>query len=342
MGVNTSLAYRDNEYKNNGVSVSSNDCINLVAKIKRIDEYKWLNEADSMALQQVLRDQQTAFSNFFRDNKKFRYPRFKSRKNNVNTYRTNCQNNSIRISCDEKRIKLPKIGWVKIKLSRNDFSSIHHATISRNSSGQYYVSLTCDADIDTAKIKDTEKAVGIDAGIKEFAILSDGERISNPSFYKKAEERMTLMQRKLSRCMQGSNRYLKMKKKLAKQYQRTVNRRDDFLHKLSSSIIRENQTIKIEDLKVSNMIRNHHLSKSISDASWGRFFGMLEYKAKWYGREFVRVDRYYPSSQMCSECGYINKKVKNLSVRSWVCPECLKEHDRDMNAAINILNYSLI
>ncbi len=329
---NQTLAYRKNAYEKEKKSVSRTDCNNYCNReLKK--EYEWLKEVDKFALTNAIYNMDAAFQKFFREHAG--YPKFKSKHDNHKSYTANFTNGNIAADFEDGKIKLPKLKQVKAKFHREFDGQIKSATISQVPSGKYYVSILVETE--HGELPQTGKNIGLDLGIKDLCITSGGKKYENPKTIKKYEKKLAKLQRQLAHKEKRSRNYYKQKRKIARCHEKITNTRKDYLHKVSHKIISENQVIVSENLQIKNMVKNHQLAKTISDVSWYELTRQLGYKAEWNGRQYIKIDTFYASSQICSACGYQNTDIKDLSVREWICPKCRAEHDRDINAAKNIL-----
>lgn len=310
------------------------------------EDYPFLSEADSRGLSQAKRDLKRAFSNFFRNPKHFGYPQFKSKWRSTQSY--SAKTAGVKFP-GYGVVKLPKLADpVKIVMERPLPGRVLSTKISMEPTGKYFISFTCEAEVE--ELPKTDKSVGIDLGLTDFIATSNGDKVPSPKFSKEFEKRLAREQRKLSRRAEGAKKrgvplseaknYQKQKKKVARLHEKVRNQRTDFLQKLSTELIRNHDIICVEDLNVKGLMKNRRLSRSIGDVSWSKFVEMLEYKAGWYGRKLIKVDRWYASTRICSSCN-ANGGKKELSVREWTCTNCGVHHDRDINAAKNILNEGL-
>lgn len=345
---NYALAEKIKAYTNEKRTLSFFDLCAIIRELRKDDGHKWMNEVPAMSLNYSLLNLNNAYNHFFKT--KAGFPKYKSKKHCRDSVKFDAQ--STKYDFSSFQVRIPKIGWVKLCHERTfDQSTIkvNSTTVSRDACGTYWCTVSIeDGVLPKPKAKVTkEAAVGIDMGISEFATLSNGEKIQNMRFSEKEESRIARMQRCLARKNRGSkneqpsNRYLRFKKKIACKHRRIENSRTDFLQKLSAGLVTKYDTICIEDLNVKGMMHNHNLAGAISSVSWSSFVRMLEYKSEWHGVNLLKTGRFAPTSQTCSVCGYRNNGTKDLSVRDWTCPECGTHHDRDVNAAINILNAAI-
>ncbi len=332
---NHSLEQKIRAYEQHKQKLSCFDLNKQLPALKK--EYPWLAEVNSQSLQSANKNLDNAFTRFFREKKGF--PKFKSRKNPVQSFQVP---QHYRVDFDRERIRLPKIGEIKIVFHRHFDGKMKTATVSVTSTGKWFVSILVDDGKPTPNpVRFTsDTTIGIDVGLTDFATFSDGEKIANPRCLKNSLQRLKVLQRRVSRKVKGSKNRKKAIKKLARCHEKIANQRNDFLHKLSFRVVSENQAIAVESLNIVGMQKNHRLAQSISDVSWGSFFSMLEYKCERYGKTLLEIGQFEPSSKICSRCGYINRNL-TLSDREWTCPDCDTHHDRDINAAMNIKKFAL-
>jgi len=297
------------------------------------EDYSFLKEVDSLALSNAQLNRNAAFKSFFSHRSGF--PKFKSKRNNQ-SYTTNMVYENIKLSDSGRYISLPKCPRIRIKKHRDFIGTIKSITISKTTDEKYYISLLVEEE--TKPMEPTGKMIGLDLGIKDLIVDSNGHKYKNHKYLTKSENKLAKEQRKLSKMVKGSSNRNKQRIKVARLHKHIQNQRNDYLHKLSKSIIDENQIICIESLSVKDMMSDSKLARNIFDVSWSRFVSMLIYKADWYGRKVIKVPSTYPSSQLCSKCGYKNSLTKDLAIRKWTCPKCGSIHDRDINAAKNILS----
>ena len=337
---NRFLSLRKELYTTEKQTLNYNGCSQKLTLLKK--EIEWLREVDKFALQNSLKNLETAYKNFFIDLKKpkakrrFGFPKFKKKHGAKQSYKTNLTNNNIQVL--ENCLKLPKLGWVRFHKSQDITGEIVNVTVTRTSAGKYIASTLCETEIE--QYPSVNEAIGLDLALKTYIVTSDNNVVGNPKYYRTQQKKLRKANKKLSRSQKGSSNRVKAKTKLARVHERTTNLRDDFLHKLSTLLIRDNAVICIEDLAIENMVKNHKLSKTILDASWAKFVAMLEYKAIWHDRIVQKVNRFYPSSQTCNCCKYVNPEVKDLKVREWTCPSCNTYHLRDWNAALKCDSFS--
>ena len=337
---NWGLNQKVTAYEKNKKSIGYIQLAKELTILKQQEETKWLNNCPNVCMQQSLRNLDNAFTRFFREKKGF--PKFKSKKRSRDCVKFI---DSVHFDFVNWKVKAPKLGWIKMCMNKPfDQSECKQGTltISRDNIGEYWCTIVVDdnkPNVSKAKIQE-DTSVGIDLGIKDFAIMSDGTKYGNPKFLEKHQKQLSHLQKRFAMTQKGSNRHEVMRIKVAKCHKKISNRRNDFLHKLSTMLIKEYDTICLENLNVEGMLKNHCLAKSISSVSWSEFVRQLQYKAEWHGKNLVFIGRFEPSSKTCSECGYINSELK-LSDREWICPRCGTHHDRDVNAAMNIKQMAL-
>lgn len=327
---NWALNKRKRAYFDEGIKLSTKDLSAALTDLKKAEGTQWLSEVSAVPLQQSLRHLDTAYKNFFK--KQAKYPTFKKKHHQQSaTYTDNAfllKDGGLTLAKHKEPLR---IVWSRPLPEGAKASSV---TVSKDKAGRYFVSILVEEDIQP--LKPVAQSVGVDVGLKSFVVLSTGESIANPKYYARAEKKLARAQRQLAKKRQGSKNRGKARMKVARLHARIADKRRDAQHKLSTRLIRENQTVCVESLAVKNMLKNHKLAKAISDVGWSEFLRQLEYKAVWYGRTFVKIDRWYPSSKTCSGCGSLLETL-TLDVREWICEACGVCHDRDINAAVNIL-----
>jgi putative transposase len=333
---NWALEQKIKTYEQTGKSINHMDLDKLLPALKR--EKTFLKETNSQSLQGMTKHVDAAFTRFFREKNGF--PKFKSKKNPIQSFPVP---QHYTVDFENCTIKLPKIGNIETIFHRIFEGTLRTATVSRSCTGKYYISILVeDGNVLPVKQKHSEATtVGVDVGIKDFAVLSTGEKIENPKYLKDSLKRLKCLQKRVSRKQKGSNRRNKARILLSKIHEKISNQRNNFQHQISSKLISENQAISLETLNVKGMVKNHCLAQAISDSSWSSFVTKLEYKAEWFGKTILRIGRFEPYSKLCNVCGYYNSEL-TLKDREWICPDCKTPHDRDINAAINIKKFSLL
>jgi putative transposase len=323
-------AVREGFYWDTGIGLNYNDCATDLADILKVD-YPWLKEADSQTMQQALKDLDRAYVNFFEG--RAGYPAFHSKHGQQSIRYPQ------RFKVNGKRVYLPKVGWVKAVIHRDIEGTMKNCTVSKTKSGRYFVSLQCEMAVEDPTPNPAQ--IGIDLGLSVFVALSNEDKRLKPKHLYKSLRRLKLRLRRLSQKVKGSKHRAHARLPLAVLHERVANQRKDFQHKLSRELVNAYGTLSFESLNIAGMVKNHNLAKAISDASWAQFVGFCEYKAAWAGGAVLRVDRFFPSSKLCSDCGHKNNSL-TLNIRQWVCLNCGSLHDRDTNAAINILKQTMV
>ena len=335
---NWGLDKKIQSYKQEKKTIGYVELAHELTKLKNDGEHEWLKEVNNTSLQQSLRNLDAAFVRFFREKKGF--PKFKSKKKNIESAK---YIKAVHFDFDNWKVKIPKIGWVRLCKNKTFDLSMKYGTltVSKDKCGDYWCSIVVYDVEEKPKTKVLiDKSVGIDLGIKDYAILSDGTKYGNPKFLEKGQKKLKTLQQRFARTQKKSNRHEALRLKVAKCHRDIANRRNDFLHKLSTLLVKYYDTICLEDLNVEGMLKNHHLSNSIQSAAWSEFVRQLKYKSDWYGKNVIFIGRFEPSSKTCSKCGYVKTDLR-LNDREWVCPKCGEKHDRDVNAAINIRDFAL-
>ncbi len=332
---NNSLEQKIKAYETDKKTLTRFDLNNALPQLK--SENEWLKEVNSQSLQQANKNLDSAFTKFFREKKGF--PKFKSRKNLIQSFGIpqHCT-----VDFDNNRVRLPKIGRIRTKLSKAFEGTLKTATVSMTTTGKFFISILVEDGRETPEKESFgyDSTIGLDVGIKDFVTMSDGTKTDNPKFLRASIQRVKVLQKRVNRKKKGSKNRDKAKYQVALQHEKITNQRKDFLHKLTTKLVRENQAIAIETLNVAGMIKNHCLAQAISDVSWSEFFRQLDYKCEWYGKTLLRIGPFEPSSKICSVCGSIKHDLK-LSDREWICAGCGTFHDRDVNASINIKKFAL-
>lgn len=327
------LARRTEVYRASGQGLGYTANSGELTQLKQDPGFVWLQEVAAVPLQQALRDLDSAFARFFK--KQAKYPKFK-KKFDKQSFRLN--EGDVKFDWERGRIQLPKMGWLRMVVHHPVNGSIRNITISKTKSGLYFASINVEVDVQPPTDK-PEREIGIDLGLKDFAVTSEGERFAPPNYLRESEKKIKRLQRTLSRRTAKGKNWIKAKNRLAKAHAKVAAQRTNFLHQLSTHLAKDCSYIALESLNVQGMLKNHHLAKSIADASWSEFSHQLAYKGAWYACHITKIDPFAPSSKTCSTCGSINPTL-TLNQRSWICPNCNTKLDRDLNAAVNILNLS--
>lgn len=336
---NWALALQQSYYEKYKKSLSRKEIQDQLVSLKKTPEFEWLNKVNSQSLLSSLLHVYTAFGNFFKGRAKF--PKFKSKKIPQRSYQ--CPQHCT-VSFASGVLNLPKIKGIKTVFSRQFDGKIKTVTISKTATGKYYASILVETEVNlpVPSIIEVDKTIGIDLGLTHMLIQSDGDKVENPRYLKKAQKRLAIQQKIFSRKKKEAKNYRRQKLSVARVHEKVRNQRLDLHHKLTHKLICENQatTYAVEDLGIKSMVKNRKLAKSISDIAWGQFLTLLQYKAEWYGKNILKIGRFIPSSKVCSQCGYTIVKLP-LHIRSWSCPNCLSVLDRDLNASLNIRNFAL-